>query len=67
MQQSNDGYTGLMYACIYGQYEICQILLDNGIDFHVTNNNGDTALDVAQGNLSGMSHMKIVELIKSHM
>ena len=44
--RNNDGLTSLMLACQNGHREAVLLLLDADADIHITNNKGQTALDV---------------------
>ncbi len=58
--QDNLGYTALMYASINGHVEIAKLLLENGADPTIKNNDGKTALILAFEN----NHIEIVNLIE---
>jgi ankyrin repeat protein len=47
-QQSVDGNSALFFACLWGQYEIVNYLLDLGADFTVANSRGETPLSIAR-------------------
>ena len=42
--QNNKGITPLIYACIYGFFQIANILIKYGANVNIQNNNGETAL-----------------------
>jgi ankyrin repeat protein len=46
MKAEYSGWTALHFASVRDHTEIIQILLDNGADKHVQNNNGSTALSL---------------------
>ena len=46
--QDKDGYTALLLAASFGQLEMVECLVTHGADLYLTNNEGQTALDVAR-------------------
>jgi ankyrin repeat protein len=46
-QKDDGGNTPITLACIKGNKEIVDILIASGADFHLTNKNGETALDIS--------------------
>lgn len=58
--QDSLGYTALMYASMNGHMEIVKLLLENGADTSIKNNDGKTALILAFEN----NHIDIVDLIE---
>ncbi|XP_048381177.1 peroxisomal NADH pyrophosphatase NUDT12 [Stegostoma tigrinum] len=42
------GWTALMYASRNGHFEVIQLLLEKGCDKSISNNSGQTALDIAE-------------------
>ena len=52
-QKNKSGFTALHYACYNGNIKIIKLLVDNGADINITNNNGLNILHLAaQGNQS---------------
>jgi ankyrin repeat protein len=48
--QDNDGWTALHHTSVHGNMDIAKLLLDAGIDTHITDTRGRTAADVAREN-----------------
>lgn len=46
---NNVGNTVLMFAAMWGKYDIVQYLIAQNANFKLKNNNGQTALDLAKG------------------
>jgi ankyrin repeat protein len=55
-----EGNTALILACMYGNIEIAQTLINHGADINRANKSHKTALDYAREN----GHTKIVELLE---
>ncbi|XP_007891325.1 peroxisomal NADH pyrophosphatase NUDT12 isoform X2 [Callorhinchus milii] len=53
------GWSALMYACRNGHFEVVQLLLEKGCDSSISNNSGQTALDIAKF----WGHNHIVDLL----
>ena len=47
-KDSDWGYTALIYAAEYVNLEIVQFLIESGADVNIKNNDGKTALDLAE-------------------
>ena len=62
--ENNDGYgrTALMYAVCREDYNTVKLLLDNGADVNMKNNDGDTALDYAKE----YERTEIIELLNKY-
>ena len=56
------GWTSLHFAAMKGNTESVQKLLELGADIHVLNEDGKTALDLAQER----DHTNIVEMLQQH-
>ena len=56
------GHTALMYAVIVGKTSIVRLLLKNGCDTELKNNQGRTALDLARQ----FDEIEIVEILECH-
>lgn len=54
--------TALILASKFGYDEIVKILIENGADINIKNNDGKTALDYAEEN----DYKNIIELLKNH-
>ncbi|CAI8025558.1 Putative ankyrin repeat protein RF_1099 [Geodia barretti] len=50
LQQSNTGYTALMFACKGGHLDTVKVLMEHGADPLIRNSAGVTALGVASAN-----------------
>ena len=57
-----NGWTALMEACIFGNYELIELLLTNGAKVHACDVNGRTALNVALDN----DHPEVAGLLVSY-
>lgn len=61
-QKGVTGNTLLMWASLWGRYDIAETLLAAGADFMVTNKDGDTALSIA----AKAGNRDIVVLLRSY-
>jgi ankyrin repeat protein len=62
-ETNGNGETALMKASFYGNIEMMKILLAAGADTNIKNNDGDTALEMAQ---SVKGREDVVKLLKTH-
>ena len=58
--QRNNGWTALMYASYHCHKETVQLLLNHGADVNLKNEEGQTALDLADDE-------EIKEMIQNHV
>lgn len=63
--KDKDGYTALMNAALYAQYDIAKFLLDSGADSSLKNNAQKTALDLAKGG-EQEEHKRIAKMLEAH-
>jgi hypothetical protein len=62
--KNNDGFTGLMLACINGHFDIVKLIVDKGADFSIANKDGNTGFHLA----CEYGHIEIIKvLIKQGM
>ena len=61
-QQSVDGNSALFFACLWGQYDIVNYLLERGADFTIANRQGETPLSIAKKG----GHRSIVRLLQDY-
>ena len=59
--QDINGYTPLMWACIYSHEAVVRLLLDRGADIKLRLKDGRTALPLARSN----NHASIVALLEA--
>ena len=64
--QGYGGYTPLMKASIESYINIVQLLLDNGADPFIKNDEGDTALDMAESPFHNANDA-VIDLLKNRM
>ena len=46
-QQGKTGKSLLLWACYFGKSDVVKYLLDTGADYSITDNSGDSALQIA--------------------
>lgn len=61
VNESRNGMTPLMYAARYNNAEIAQFLIEKGADVSAKDNNGFTALQLAEGGKA----TKVIEVLKA--